>query len=208
MSFVITFNAAQVAPSTGGRPVHEAGIYDVALVGSNEIAVKDKPGSSYAQMEMQIIAGPNKGSKIVDNLNLKNTSQQAVDIAYGTLSAICHVTGTMQLQQSLAELHGKPFKVEIDKTERDDKPGTFRNNVIRYLHTDGREPGQAVGTQQVQQVQQVQTPQAIQPVQQQQPQTIVQPIQPATTFAPAQPVQPVQPQPQQAGAVATPSWAQ
>jgi hypothetical protein len=229
MSFQISFNASQVTPNSGSMPVHEAGIYTVALVSTNEKAVKDKPGASYAEMAMQIIDGAGKGSKIVDNLNLKNPSQQAVDIAYGQLSAYCHVAGVIHIQQSLAELHGKPFKVEISKEERNDKPGQFRNNVIRLMDMQGREPGQAapvagVATPMAQPTQ-VQQPVALaQPtftppgqIQQPDPAAVQQPQQvqqPAGLAQPsfAQPTQPAQPAatptPAAPGGNATPSWAQ
>lgn len=142
MSFSITFNATQVAPNTGVSQVFDAGTYDVALISSSEKAVKDKPGQTYAELIMQILTGPNKGGKIVDRLNLKNQNQQAVDIAYSTLSSLCYVTNTMHIQQSTMELHGKPFKVEIRKEERPDKPGVFGNEIVRYMDMAGREPGQ------------------------------------------------------------------
>lgn len=204
MTFAISFNATQVAPNTGGMQVHESGIYDVVLTAAPEKPVKDKPGASFAAMTMQIMTGTAKGGKIIDNLNLKNPSQQAVDIAYGQLSAYCHVTGTLHIQQSLAELFGKPFKVEITKEERDDRPGTFRNNVLRVLDVQGREPGQtnavpgAVAQQPVVQQQTIQQPvqtQVQQPVVQQQP--AVDPNAGA-----------VQQQPATAGNNAVPSWAQ
>ena len=52
--------------------------------------------------------GPYQGRKLFDRLNLVNANPQTVEIAQRTLSAICHATGRMQVQDS-EELHLIPL---------------------------------------------------------------------------------------------------
>lgn len=142
MGFSLSFNATQVNPNTRPMPV-PSGIYDVVIVKSEEKPVKNKPGCTYYEFEMEILGPPEfRGRKVYDRLNCKNDNQQAVDIAYGTLSAMCYVTGVMQIQQSSAELHGKPFKVNVVKIPNSNDPTQETNDVRGYLDSAGNQPGQ------------------------------------------------------------------
>lgn len=135
----MNFNAHQVAPSTAPEPV-PSGIYIVAITKSEEVPVQGKAGNSYYQFTLTIQDGEHKGRAIIERLNVKNDNAQAVDIAYGTLSAICHVTGTMVVGQSSDELHGKPFKVNVVKVPRNDDPTKERNEIRGYLDMAGNPP--------------------------------------------------------------------
>lgn len=141
MPFAVQFNAATVAPAQIPEPVPTA-VYSATLVGSEEKLVKDGEGQAYYEMISQIIEGEYKGRKITDRLNYKNKSPQAVDIAFATLSAICHVTGVMQLTNS-QELHGKPYKISVAKVARRDDATRYTNEIRQYLFFDGSEPGKA-----------------------------------------------------------------
>lgn len=136
-SFNMSFNAQTVAPNTAPEAV-PTGIYTVAIVKSEEVPVNGKPGCSFYALTMQILDGEHKGKNVIERLNCKNDNQQAVDIAYGTLSAICHVTGVLQIGQSSQELHGKPFKVNVVKVPRRDDPTKESNEIRGYLDRIGR----------------------------------------------------------------------
>lgn len=136
----MSFNATTVAPNVTPEPV-PSGIYDVVIKNSEEKAVSGKPGQFYYQFDMEITEGEYKGRKIVDRLNCKHPNQQTMDIAYGTLSAICHVTRVMQIGQSSAELHNRPFKVNVVKVPRTDDPTKESNEVRGYLDSAGNPPG-------------------------------------------------------------------
>ena len=161
MSFAIRFDATKVKPNTGAFTVLESGEYIVQIVGSDEKPAKNTPGATYYEMVMQVLDGPMKGERVIERLNCKNPNEQAVSIAYGTLSAMCYVTGGLQINTS-AELHGIPFRIEVKKVPRNDKEGAFNNEIRRYMDINGNAPAeqaqQAAGVpqQQVQQVQQVQ----------------------------------------------------
>ena len=73
------------------------------------------------------------GRKLFDRLNLVNASAQTVEIAQRTLSAICHATGRMQVQDS-QELHLIPMIADV--TIRPPKNGYGESNKVHYLPLD------------------------------------------------------------------------
>lgn len=175
----LNFNAREVAPNAALEPL-PTGWYPVMIVGSVNKQNSKKTGS-YLELEMQVLSGEHANRKTYDRLNLDNPNEVAVNIARGTLSAICHVTGVLDAQDS-QQLHGIPFQALIKKVERNDKPGQFGNQIDGYRDQNGNEPGKAGGTQAATQTQQ-------QPQQtQQQPQTQTQQpqSQPQTQAAPQQ----------------------
>lgn len=211
----LNFNAAQVAPQTALEPL-PTGQYPVIITRTEEKPTRAGDGS-YLEIEMSItnyaVDPKLNGRKVYDRLNIRNKNQQAVDIAYSTLSAICHVTGQIHLQDS-SQLHGKPFTAVVVKKKRDDQPELFTNEVRGYKDINGNDPGQGGSAPAQQQA----APGWAQPAAQPQ---VVQPnaAQPAWANAPQQvapapmqpQAQPVAPQPQPAGpsgaATAPPSWA-
>lgn len=144
MGMNLSFNASTVAPNVAPQPV-PTGQYIVMITKSEEKAAKSAEGASYLALTMTIQDGPEKGKTVTERLNLKNPSATAVEIAYSTLSAICHVTGVMQLQQSSAELHGKPFMVDVVCAPRDDDPSKMSNDIRGYLDLNGNQPGAPAG---------------------------------------------------------------
>ena len=81
------------------------------------------------------IAAPGKFAtvdlgKIFDRLNLVNASAQTVEIAQRTLSAICHATGRLQVQDS-ADLHLIPMIADV--TVKPPKNGYGESNKVIYL---------------------------------------------------------------------------
>jgi hypothetical protein len=108
----LNFNAQQVAPAQPfGDPLPEAW-YVMTITKSETMPVKDKPSEGYLQLEFTVAQGPMQGRKATHRLNLYNANQQAVDIAYGELSAICHATGVIQVQDS-QQLHNIPLGVKL-----------------------------------------------------------------------------------------------
>lgn len=136
----LSFNAAGVKPNAALEPL-PTGQYPVIITNSAEKPTKAGTGS-YIELEMTVQGGEHNGRKVFDRLNIKNPNQTAVDIAYATLSAICHVTGVMQLQDT-AQLHGRPFIAVVKKVPRNDQPGNFSNEVNGYKDVNGNDPGHA-----------------------------------------------------------------
>lgn len=110
------FDANQVAPSS--FDVLPAGEYDVVIVGSQMKPTKDRQGK-YLELEMQVLNGEHQNRKVFDNLNLFNQSAKAVEIARGTLSAICRAVNVMTPKDS-SELHNKPLRIKVAVNKSDE----------------------------------------------------------------------------------------
>lgn len=202
----LNFNATGVQPNVAPEPI-PSGQYPVMIVASEEKPTKAGTGS-FIELAMQIQGGEFNGRKVYDRLNIRNPNQQAVDIAYSTLSAICHVTGRLHIQDT-GQLHGVPFIAIVNKVPRNDRPGEYSNEVKGYKDINGNDPGFAgqVSSPQAQPGWAQPQPQQ-QPVNGQPPQWAQQPAQ-APAPAPTPPPPPVAPaQPQQQPAGAPPQWAQ
>lgn len=106
----LNFDANTVAPQEALDPI-PADWYPCAMVESEMKPTQDKSGG-YLECAYQVIDGPYKGRKVFDRLNLHNKNQVAVEIAYRTLSAICHAAGVIQLQDS-QQLHNRPLLVKV-----------------------------------------------------------------------------------------------
>jgi len=79
---------------------------------------------------LDIIEGPYQGRKLFDQLNLVNSNPQTVEIAQRTLSAICHATGKLQVNDSV-DLHLVPMTIQVGV--KPPKDGYSEKNTIRYL---------------------------------------------------------------------------
>ncbi len=134
----LNFDASTVAPNTGFEPVPE-GWYNVAIRESEIKPTKDGEGA-YLQLKAIVIDGPHANKPIFIRLNVQNKSKQAVDIAYGELSAICHVTGVYRVQDS-SQLHNIPFQVRVVVTKGEN--GNSGNDVKAYKDQMGNDPGKA-----------------------------------------------------------------
>jgi hypothetical protein len=73
----------------------------------------------YLQIEFEVIDGPHKGRKVWDRLTLKHPNEQTVQIARGTLSALCRAVGVMKPKDSI-ELHNLPLVISVGCKNRDD----------------------------------------------------------------------------------------
>jgi hypothetical protein len=133
----LNFDASQVQPNTGTPDPIPSGWYPMVIKNSEMKPTKDKQGA-YLELEFEVIDGEYKGRKVWDRLNLQNKNPVAVEIAYGSLSAICHAAGIIQVQDS-QQLHGIPMEVKVGLREAD---GNYdaSNDVKGYRQLAG--PGQ------------------------------------------------------------------
>lgn len=105
------FDARSVEPAKALEPL-ATGWYTVRIVGS-EYKPNAAGTGAYLELEMEVISpAAFAGRKVWDRLNLQNTNPVAVEMAFGTLSAICHATGQLQVQNS-AQLHGLPMMARV-----------------------------------------------------------------------------------------------
>ena len=123
-----TFDASTVDPATGFELI-PPGKYVAQIVSSEMRPTKDG-GGQYLWLELDVLEGALQGRKVFDRLNLVNASAQTVEIAQRTLSAICHATGRMQVQDS-QELHLIPMIADV--TIRPPKNGYGESNKVHYL---------------------------------------------------------------------------
>jgi hypothetical protein len=122
------FDANQVDPNVVYEPL-PAGWYKAVITSSEEKPTKAQTGS-YLQLGLEVIEGPMQGRKITDRLNLNNPNATASEIAYRTLSAICHAVGVMTPRSS-QDLHDKPLMVKV-KVKPADGQYSASNEVAGY----------------------------------------------------------------------------
>ena len=187
----LNFDASQVAPNTGNPDPVPADWYSAMIDQSEMKPTKDGTGT-FLELRFNIVEGQYANRKIYARLNLRNANPVAQEIAYGELSAICHATSVMQLQDS-QQLHGQPMKIKV--AVRPAKDGYEANNDIKsYENANATTGGGSApaaggmpagfGTQPAQQPAQQPTQQ---PAQQTQQQPAQQPWQQPAQTQPAQP---------------------
>src|SRR5262245_724101 len=126
-----TFDATSVEP-TKPLEVLPPGKYLAQIVNSEMRVTKDGMGQ-YLWLELDVLEGPCRGRKLFDRLNLVNANPQTVEIAQRTLSAICHATGRLQVQDS-EELHLIPLIADVQV--QPPKNGYGESNKVRYVPLD------------------------------------------------------------------------
>ena len=122
-----TFDATGIEP-TQTLEVLPPGKYPAQIVNSDLRLTKDGMGQ-YLFLEIDVLEGPYQGRKLFDRLNLVNANTQTVEIAQRSLSAICHATGRLQVQDS-EELHLIPFMAVVQV--QPPKNGYGESNKVRY----------------------------------------------------------------------------
>lgn len=122
------FNATEVAPSTGFEPL-PVGEYVAMIVDSEEKPTQAGTGS-YVKLVIEVVDGQFKGRKLFENLNLDNPSQEAVNIARATLSAICRAVGVLTPDDTV-QLHNIPMTIKVGMEKRKDT-GDMQNRIKGY----------------------------------------------------------------------------
>lgn len=214
----LNFDARQVDPQQSFEPI-PAGWYNMMIVESEMKPTSNGQGA-YLQLSLKVVDGQYAGRQVFDRLNLQNQNPVAAEIAYKRLSAYCHATGVIQVQDS-QQLHGIPLKARV--SVRTDSTGQYDpSNEIKAVKHINEETGTTAAPAQ----QGFQAPPQQAPAQQfpqqgfQQPQQAPQQWQqppaqqapaPQQFQQPAQQPQFQQPAPQQApaqGGAQTPPWMQ
>ncbi|MEZ6233432.1 MAG: DUF669 domain-containing protein [Phycisphaerales bacterium] len=126
------FDATNVEPNAGFDPI-PAGKY-LAVITASEMKPTKNGKGEYLELEMEVLEGPHKGRKLWDRLNLKHPTTQTVEIAKGTLSAICRAVNVLRPRDSV-ELHNVPLVVSVAVKNRDDT-GEPTNTIKGYAKRD------------------------------------------------------------------------
>lgn len=206
----LNFNAQTVAPSTGQLDAMPKGWY-IALIESSETKPTSKGDGSYLELKFKIVQGRYQNRVVFARLNLNNPNPIASEIAYKDLSAICHATGILSVQDS-SQLHNIPMKIRLkirkggDDYDDNNEISAFKNVNEQVKLADDEAPAPGVGGAGMpQQMPQQQMPpqqmppqqQYQQPPQQQMPQQYQQPPVQQQQMPPQQQMQqPPQQQPQ------------
>lgn len=114
------------------------------IIESSEVKGNSKNDGGFLLLTLKLIDGPQAGATGAYRLNLYSSSQQASEIAHRQLSAVCHVTGVFNVQDS-AQLHNIPFVVEVG-FQKGHEPGSSPEakgytEVKRVFDINGNEPG-------------------------------------------------------------------
>lgn len=119
------FDATQVDPSAP-REVLPAGDY-VAHIIASEMKGNSLQTGSFLSLTYEILGGDHERRQFFNNLNLFNPNAKAVEIAQRDLSAICHATNQLRVNDS-AQLHFKPMLVKLKvRPAGPDKNGVMRD---------------------------------------------------------------------------------
>ena len=103
-------------PESGSFTIIPPATYKAVIAGDKITTTKDGRGKML-ELTVQIIEGPYTGLTIIDRLNIVNASQQAQNIAQGTLKRICGVLRAPFPPQNTDSLMGKPMLVTVGVEE-------------------------------------------------------------------------------------------
>lgn len=143
----MNFDATTVAPQQSFSPI-PAGVYAAQIVDSDVKPLKSGKGTGLS-LTFEVLDGEYKGRKVFGNLNVQHENAQAQEIAQAQLSALCHATGVIKLQDS-SQLHNKPIRMRVKiRTQEGYEP---RNEVTGFEALTGNAtqavPGAVIAAQQ------------------------------------------------------------
>lgn len=157
MQLLQPFDATKVDPTQGMRSL-PIGKHPVVITAS-EVKGTTAGDSGLLALTLDIIDGPAKGQQGIYRLNIYNQSEKAREIAQRQLSALCHVIGVFQVQDSQA-LHGRPFVIEVALQRDADSAAKGYTEIVKVYDINGNEPGKAPPIAQPAQQQQAAPPAA------------------------------------------------
>ena len=143
----INFDATKVEPQGVGAsqlPVSPKEGWPVVISASEMVENSAKTGG-FLQLTLQVIDGEHKGEEGTYRLNLFNANEKAVEIAYKQMSAICHVTGVMNVTDS-AQLHNRPFRAVVGLQKDAEAQAKGYTEVKGVLDIAGNQPGKTGAT--------------------------------------------------------------
>jgi hypothetical protein len=119
-------------PESGSFTIIPPATYKAVIAGDKITTTKDGRGKML-ELTVQIIDGPYTGSTIIDRLNIVNASQQAQNIAHGTLKRICNCLRVPFPPQKTDALMGKPLMISVGVEEftSNTSGNTLQSNKIK-----------------------------------------------------------------------------
>ncbi len=109
------FDASKVAPAAPMEAV-PPNWYNMVIT-DGEVAPTANGAGKLMKLEFQILDGDFKGRKAWDNFCYEHANPQTVEIAQQMISAICHATGVIQMQD-VQQLFNRPFQGKLSLEPR------------------------------------------------------------------------------------------
>ena len=134
------FNAQQFDPKQGGGSL-PVGRHP-CIIESSEVKANKANDGGYLQLNVKLIDGPQMGTTGAYRLNLYHSNPQTAEIAHRQLSAICHVIGVFNVQDS-SQLHNIPFIIEVGLQKGEEAAQKGYTEVKKVFDINGNEPGKA-----------------------------------------------------------------
>lgn len=134
------FNAQQYDPTQGGGNL-PVGRHPL-IIESSEVKANKANDGGYLQLNLKLIDGPQMGATGAYRLNLYHSNPQTAEIAHRQLSAICHVIGVFNVQDS-QQLHNIPFIAEVGLQKGEEAAQKGYTEVKKVFDINGNEPGKA-----------------------------------------------------------------
>lgn len=139
----IQFNSAAIEPSAPMGQLSVSGPEGhPVIISASEIKQSKSGGNNgYVEFQLTVIDGPHKGEAGAYRLNIYHENPQVVSIAQSQLSAICHVTGRIAINDT-NELHNIPFRCIVGNQKPDPKnpDGPVYTEVKSVLDINGNKP--------------------------------------------------------------------
>ena len=126
------FNANEVAPSEGGGPL-PPGEYEMHVI-EESLEQNSKGTGEILKLTYEVLGPSQAGRRMWVILNVVNANPVAQKIGQEELSALCHATGQMEVEDT-EELLWKPFRA-VTKIQVDKNDGRERAAVKKYLYGD------------------------------------------------------------------------
>lgn len=142
------FDARAVAPANpDGQGAFSVGLVPAKIVKNDMVQNKTPNTGGHVALTFEGMAGENLGRTMVWRLNLYNigeNAQQAIDIAYKQLSAICHAVGVFNVT-NMDELMNRPL-IAVVRQQKDNPQYTEIAGVADYNGDVPGRPGVKVMT--------------------------------------------------------------
>lgn len=132
----LNFDASTVDPNPKFSAL-PSGWYTARIIATEQKPAKSNPANEYLQVTLEVLDGPHPGTKVFTNLNLQNTNPVAQEIAYKSLSQICHAVNIIKLATA-EQLHGIPMAVKL--MFKPEKDGYNASNEVKEYRPYGQAP--------------------------------------------------------------------
>ncbi len=112
-----------------------SGYYTAAVIQAEVKSSKNKPGSKYLELRLQVASGPHQNRLLFDRITLTNRNEVAVNIGRAAIKQLKTACGVEELIDS-SQFVGKVVEIKVarkeDNSEYADRDG-FRNDVKSYF---------------------------------------------------------------------------